>query len=338
MRSLRVLLIQHGYLIAPGPDDRLSCAEREYAVLAGDVERALGHRGHTVRRLGVDDDLLPVRHVVEDWEPHVVFNLLPSFRGDPRLDMHVAAYLELLDVPYTGCDAGGIERAQSKPLAKTLFAHHGIPTPRFVVVRRGLTPRGASKLRYPVIVKPVAGLGSLWVSQASVVRTPERLRHRVHWLHRRADADALVEEFVPGREIAVGVMGNRRLVTFPPWETFFRKPARASLSIQTERAKWDPRYQRRRGIITGKARLPPRVARDASRIGKRVYRCLGLSGCARVDLRLRSDGQLFVLEANTPPHLGRRDKFARAARAAGMSYPDLLERLVLLALRRMERG
>ncbi len=324
-RRLRVALLFHQY---PVP------AEVQGFYVIGQVEDAIRHLGHDLRSVGLTDDLEPLRATVDEWNPHVVFNQLVSFRNVEEFDGHVGAYLELLDIPYVGCNPRGTLLARDKALCKTILSHHGIPTPPFCVVPQGGTARVPSGIGYPLIVKAARGWGSEGMAQASVVQNARQVQRRVELVHRRVGTDALVETYVPGRELTVGVIGNRRLRTLPVWEVFFDRLPRGSLPFQTETVKWDRAYRERYGIRSGRADpLDGDLERRIQRTAKAVYRRLQLSGYARIDMRLTDDGRLFVLDANPYPGLSRGGRFASPAAAAGWPYPELIQRLITTALR-----
>jgi D-alanine-D-alanine ligase len=162
-----------------------------------------------------------------------------------------------------------------------------------------------------------------------------RLRERVAFVHRRIGTDAIVEEYVDGRELTVGVIGNSRPSALPAWELRFARLPQTSAAIATARAKFDDAYRRRLGIRSGRARgLSPQAEAGIRRLATRAYRVLGLSGYGRIDLRLPADGPAQVIEVNATPDVARSEDFAASARAAGIPYPRLLERILGLALAR----
>ncbi len=334
MRRLRVLVLVHEELVPPDSMEGLSDKEiqpwkTEYHVVEG-----LRELGHDLQVLGVSDQLAGIRAVVEGWKPDIVFNLLVEFKDVAAYQVHVVSYLELLQMPYTGCNPQGILLARDKAIAKRLLRSHRIPTPRFAVVRRGHRPRVPRSLPYPRIVKSLEEEASLGISQASVVRDEAQLRERVAFVHSHVATDAIVEEYVPGRELTVGVLGNERLRALPVREMFFDKLPEGSLPIATARVKWDLAYQQRVGIRTGAARrLPAGMAEHIQRLAKRVFRALKLSGFARIDLRLAEDGRLSVIEANAVPDLASDEDFALSAAQAGLPYSRLLQRILRLGLR-----
>jgi D-alanine-D-alanine ligase len=146
--------------------------------------------------------------------------------------------------------------------------------------------------------------------------------------------DAIAEEYIDGRELTVSVLGNKRLVTFPVWEMFFRDLSAGAAPIATARVKWDLEYQKQLGIEVGPAKpLPQETTQRISRLAKRAFRILNLSGYARLDLRLDAEGRVFVIEVNATPDITYDEDFAASAEAAGLSYPQLLQRIVNLGLR-----
>jgi len=166
------------------------------------------------------------------------------------------------------------------------------------------------------------------------VSDEEHLAERVEFIHDHFQTDAIVERYIEGRELYVGVIGNHRLQVLPVWELSFTKRVGEARPIATGRVKWNSRYQKRHGIVTGAAKGLSEAKQEAiQHLCKRVYRSLMLTGYARIDLRLTEAGQLFVMEANPNPQLARDEDFAQAARAAGLEYGALLQRILTLGLR-----
>lgn len=334
MRRQRVLVLMHHELVPPDSIEGLSPEEIHPFAMEYDVLHALEELGHETRGLGVQDELAPVRQAIEDFRPHIVFNLLMHFHGIGIYDAYVVSYLELLRTAYTGCNPRGLLLANDKAVAKTLLSYHRIPTPRFFVVRRGRAPRPGRAIPYPLFVKSAAEHSSAGIAQASVVHDPASLAERVAFVHESVGTDAIVEEYVEGRELNVSVLGNLRLQTFPAWELRFTRLPEGSEPIATSRVKWDLRYQERIGIENGPAMdLPAPLRLRLDRLARRVFRVLGLSGFARIDFRLAPDGRLVVLEANPNPDLCHDEDFADAARQDGLDHPQLVQRLLNLGMR-----
>lgn len=334
MRPLRVLVLMHEQLVPPDNIEGLSAKEIAPWKSEYDVSAGLTNLGHTVRPLGLSDDLGVLRVAVEQWKPHIAFNLLEEFHGVATYDQHVVAYLELLRKPYTGCNPRGLMLAHDKALAKKILSYHRIRVPDFGVFPIGKAVKRARRLHFPLLVKSVSEEGSVGISQASLVTNDEKLAERVAFIHDQLGTDAIAEEFIEGRELYVGVMGNQRLTTFPIWEMYFDNMPDDAVRIATAKVKWDHEYQKKYGIMTGAARkLPDGAQEHIERICKRVYRLLSLSGYARMDLRLTPEGQVYLLEANPNPNLEYGEDFAESAEKMGVDYESLLSRILGLGLR-----
>jgi D-alanine-D-alanine ligase len=298
-----------------------------------DVVHTLREQGHDVHAVGVGSELGVIRRAIGDLKPDIAFNLLEAFAEVATWDQNVVAYLELMRVPYTGCNSRGLILGRDKALAKKILTFHRIPVPDFIVVPPGRAVRRPRKLSFPLIVKSMTLDASIGISQASVVDDDARLLERVRFIHESLGTPALVEEYVEGRELYVGVLGNHRLQVLPIWELDFSGMPEASRRIATERLKWSMSYQKKHGIMTGAAKdLPEGLERRIAELCKRAYRSLMLSGYARIDLRLAEDGRVVVLEANPNPQLAYGEDFAEMAEKSGIHYGPLLERIMALGL------
>jgi D-alanine-D-alanine ligase len=334
VRKLRVLVLMHEDLVPPEDPSGLDPAELRRHRTEREVMETLAAMGHRPRALGVRDELTAVRTAVEEWRPHIVFNLLEEFHGEAVYDHNVVAYLELLRVPYTGCDSRALVLARDKALAKKIVSYHRVRTPRFAVFRRGRRARRPRALRFPLIVKSLWEDASLGIAKASVVTTDEKLAERVALVHERVGTDAIAEEFVIGRELYVSVLGNERLETLTPIELRIEGGSSGPL-VATARIKHDRGYQDRSGaVIETVLELDPALETALERQSRRVYRALHLCGYGRIDFRLDEQGRLFFLEANPNPEIARDEEFATAAESVGYSYEALLQRILNLGLRR----
>jgi D-alanine-D-alanine ligase len=335
MKPLRVLVLVHPDLIPPESakgytEQEINVWKTEY-----DVVQTLRKAGHEVRPLGVHDELRPIRDEIDAWKPHVVFTLLEQFHGDAIYDQNVASYLELTRVPYTGCNPRGLMLARGKDMSKTLVHWHRVQVPDFAVFPMHRKVRRPPRLALPLIVKRLSEDASWGISQASVVDTDEKLAERVTFIHERVGTAAIAEQYIEGRELYVGVLGNDRLRVLPVWELHFTNMPDSAWPIATERVKHDTDYQERRGILHGPAKdLKPELADYIQRMAKRIYRTLDLDGYARIDFRLSPDGVLYFIEANPNPEIAESQEFATAARHVGIPYPALLERILSLGINR----
>src|SRR3990172_4377910 len=332
-RKLRILALMHPQLVPPASLEGHSPEEINVWKTEFDVVSQLLALGHEVRPLGVQYELHPIRDAVEQWKPHVVFNLLEEFHGEVLFDQNVVSFLELLKVPYTGCNPRGMIISRGKALSKKLVAYHRIRAPDFAVFPIGRKARRPPRLKFPLIVKSLIDHASVGIARASVVDSDEKLAERVTFVHERVGTDAIAEEFIEGRELYVSVLGNDRLIVFPVWELVAEKRAEGEPLIATAKVKHDVEYQQRHGIDTRAADLPDDLAARLVHAARRIYKILELTGYARLDFRLDANGRFFFLEANPNPEIAEREEFAAAAGAAGGSSPDLLHRIVNLRLR-----
>jgi D-alanine-D-alanine ligase len=335
MKPLRVLVLAHPELLPP--EDISGVSEKEsYAWKTEyDVITTLGKAGHEVKALGVQVELTPIRDAIEDWKPDIVFNLLEQFHGETLYAQNVVSLLELLRVPYTGCNPRGLMLARGKDLSKKLLKYHRIPAPAFAVFPMGRAVRRPPKLDYPLIVKSVSEDASRGISQASVVESDEKLTERVTFIHERLGTAAIAEQYIEGREIYVGVMGNDRRKALPIWELEFANPVNGAWAIATERVKHDPDYQERRGILQGPAEnMSPAVTAKIHNIAKRICSTLELDGYARIDFRLDKEGTPYFIEANPNPEIASGEEFAQSALHDGIEYPELLNRILALGMSR----
>ncbi|MGH7182510.1 MAG: D-alanine--D-alanine ligase family protein [Nitrospiraceae bacterium] len=333
MKRSRILVLMHEDLVPPdslnGQDVTRAEWKTEY-----DVVSTLRKLGHDVKPLGVKSDLGVLRSAIEDWKPHIAFNLLEEFDGVAVYDQNVVSYLELLHVPYTGCNPRGLMLARDKVLSKKLFSFHRIPFPDFMVVSEGRAVKRPKWLSFPLIVKSVTEEASLGISQASIVQDDDKLKERVEFIHTSIGTGALIEQYIEGRELYVGMMGNGHVHVLPVWELMMDKLPDDARRIATERVKWSRMYQNKYGIRSGEARnLPEGKAEEIQHIAKRVYRVLGLSGYARIDVRMDAAGHVYVLEANPNPQIAHDEDFADSAEKAGYAYKELLQELLNIGFR-----
>ena len=332
--KLRVVALVHRHLVPPekveeGTDITAAPWRTEY-----DVVSTLTGVGHEVQVLPVHDDLGEIRRLATEWKPHIAFNLLEAFDDIVIFDQNVVSHLELLKLPYTGCNPRGLLLARDKSLSKKLLAYHRLPVPEFEVFRAGRPIRRPKRLQFPLIVKSLTQEASIGISQASVVDNDDKLKERVAFIHQSIGTAAIVEQYIEGRELYVGVMGNQNLQALPVWELFFTNMPEGAKRIATDRVKWSVKYQKKYGIDSGPARdLSEEKAAEIQHLCKRAYRALELSGYARIDLRLDEAGNVWVLEANPNPQIAKGEDFAASAEKLGMGYDAVLQRIINLGLR-----
>lgn len=335
MKKLRVLAVCRPDQLPPDTLEGLSEKQIFACKTEYDVFSTLRRSGHELRGLGVQYDLAPLRNEIETWKPDIVFNLLDQFHGDTLYCHHVASFLELMRVPYTGCNPRGLMLSQGKDLSKKLLKYHRIPAPAFAVFAPGRKVKRPSRLGFPLIVKSVTEDASLGISQASVVDDDDKLAERVAFIHQRVGTAAIAEQYIDGRELYVGVLGAERLRVLPIWELEFTDLPSGALPIATERAKHNLDYQLRHGVVQGPALdLPAPLETKIRDMVKRLCRVLEIDGYARIDLRLSAEGVPFFIEANPNPEIAESEEFAQSALHDGLDYPDLLNRILALGIRR----
>src|SRR3954447_463266 len=280
MRRLRILVLMHPDFLPPDSSDGYSPQEINAWKTEYDVVSTLRAAGHEVRPLGAQEEIRPVREAIEEFKPHVVFTLLEEFHNNVAFDQHIASYLELMKVAYTGCNPRGLILARGKDLSKTLVHHRRIAVPTFAVFPMRRKVKRPMRLALPLIVKSLSEDGSRGISQASIVDTDEKFMERVTFVHERVGTAAIAEQFVEGRELYVGVLGNNRLRALPVWELKFGNMCgQSARHIATEKAKHDPDYQEKVGIVDGPAKdLAPELQDRIQRTAKLIYRTLGLDG------------------------------------------------------------
>jgi D-alanine-D-alanine ligase len=289
--------------------------------------------GHDVRACGVKSELSVLGAAIRDFRPHVCFNLVEDFDGIPSRDQHVVSYLELIGQPYTGCNPRGLTLARDKALTKKILSYHGISVPRFAVYPLNGPVRRPQGLPFPLLVKSLTQEGSVGIARASVVYDDEQLEQRVEFLRAKLKCDVIAEQYIDGRELYVGVLGNQKLQTLPVWELCLDALPPEAPRIATEKVKWDEDYRRRHRIRSRAARdLTEDVERQVDDVAREVYVALGLTGYARIDLRLTPEGDVYLLEANPNPQIARAEDFSDSAAAAGIAYCDLIQRIVSLGL------
>jgi D-alanine-D-alanine ligase len=330
--KLRILVLLSQELLPPetipdGVEKEKQPWRTEY-----DVISTLKAMEHEVYPVGLASDLAVIAKAREERKPHIAFNLLEDFEGQALFDQHVVSYLELLRQPYTGCNPRGLTLAHDKALTKKILSYHRIAVPGFAVFPMGQKVVRPRRLKFPLFVKSVVEEGSVGIAQASVVNDDDKLTERVEFIHRQTNSHAIAEQYIEGREIYVGVIGNRKLQTYTPWELVINNLPEGALNIATGRLKWNPAYQKKVGLVTKPAGLPAELQRKLELLSKRIYRHLCLSGYARLDYRMTNDGEFYLLEANPNPQIALNEDFADSAEHSGLKYPQLLQKIITLGL------
>lgn len=305
-----------------------------------DVAGALREGGHAVASLAVTDRIEPVLASLRESTPELVFNLTESFEGKSALDASLAALMNLMGLRYTGSSPAGLVVAGDKVLCKKLLSFHGIQTPDFATLYRG-TLDHADDLRFPVIVKPPQEDASLGITESSVVNDLRELLERMNDLQATYQQPVLIEQFIPGREFYVGVLGNANAEALPVVELQFPVDAANPHRIASFDVKWNAEESEGAGRPSAESvlarDLPEELVEHMRRMAVDAFHALRLRDYARIDFRVTDESAPYVIEVNPNCYLERHSEFAMAAGAMGLSYTELINRIAELATARYAR-
>src|ERR1700691_4459349 len=269
----------------------------------------------------------------------LVFNLTESFAGDDTKEMNVAAYMDLLDMPYTGGGPHAHFLAQDKGTAKKMFEFHGIKTPFFATSYRGRIEH-AHDISFPLIVKPVSEDGSIGISADAVVDSVKEMMERVEYIQNEFDSPALIEEYIEGRELYAGVLGSYETAhVLPLVELDLSRLPEGTPKIASYDVKFEKNteaYKLTKSSIA--VNLDEDTVKRLEDTALAAYRALKLRDYGRIDMRLAPNGDVYVIEANPNPWLASRQEFAMAAKASGLSYTEMIGSIVDLAMGRYLNG
>jgi D-alanine-D-alanine ligase len=304
--------------------------KKEVEEEVADALTKLGHEPVMYEIDGTIKSLLGLARVDCD----LVFNLVESFADDDTADFKIAGFLELLGKKYTGSGTHGLMLAQDKAIAKKIFAFHGIHTPTFAKSFRGRLDF-SHDLEFPVIVKPAREDGSIGIEFGAVVNSIRELMERMDWLHANFDSPVLIEEYIDGREMYVGVLGNDKPEALPVVELDLSKLPDGTPRIAAAEVKWGKGTKAYRDTKSAIASdLSEETMATLQQTAVAAYQALELRDYGRVDMRLQADGRVHVIEVNPNPWLSSRAEFAMAARKSGRTYTRLIEEIVELTLSR----
>jgi len=316
-------------------DEALAKKEKFPALVTTQIEDVLTKRGYTIKRMAAEAPVKKLVRLLEDDNSDLIFNVCESLAGDGGEERRIAAVLELLDKRFTGSGSLALTLAGDKSLSKKLFEFHGVRSPEFTIISTTGTEGKPSLNKFPLIVKPIATDASIGIDAGSVVTTVEALMNRVFSIHQEFHTPALVEEYIDGRELYVGVLGNPPCV-LPPIEWDLSKLPEHLPRIAGTEAKWENDFKEAKEFV------PQDIIKDAALMSRINDAALGackallIRDYARIDMRLSADGTPYVIEVNPNPWLDSRAEFAMAARRAKpeLSYGDMIEKIVELAMAR----
>ena len=307
----------------------------------GQIEDALRAGGHEPRRVMVDNEVEPVVSALTKDRPELVINLAESFAGKSALESNIAALLNLLDLRYTGSSPAGLLVAGDKTLSKKVLRFHGIKTPEFATVYRGMVD-WAGDVQFPLIVKPPQEDASLGITQKSIVHDVRELLEKIAEIQGEYQSPALAEQFVDGREYYVGVLGNQNAKALPVIELDFSKFPTDRPRIASWEAKWGDEGDAKGAEYEGTESvfpedLPDELRDRMQKVAVEAFHALRLRDYARIDMRVTDAGEIYIIEVNPNCYLEAKSEFARSAERDGMPYNALIGQIVDLAAARYSR-
>lgn len=314
-------------------DAALAEGKKFPVLVSQQIESVLTKRGYTIKRLAVEVPVKRLVRLLEDDASDLIFNVCESLGGAGEEERRIASILELLDKRFTGSGSLALTLAGDKSLSKKMFQFHGVSSPDFAIIAPGHIETNATLDRFPLIVKPIATDASIGITAKSVVGTVHELMDRVFAIHQEFGTPALVEEYIEGREIYVGVLGNPPLA-LPPIEWDLSKLPPHLPRIAGTEAKWENDFKEAKEFVPKDIVENAELLKRIEDVAIAAANALLIRDYARVDMRLAKDGTPYVIEVNPNPWLDSRAEFAMAARRAKqeMSYGDLIERIVELAM------
>ena len=331
-KKLNITVLVDEAEILPSDPDFLSTPKEtttEFHVI-----QTLRELGHNVSVLGAVKDIEQMCAGLKSKKTDLVVNLTEHLEGERRFDKNIAALLEMSEIPFTGAGTMGLMLSRDKSLCKQLLSLHKIRVPAFVSLPPERIVRLPKNLHFPLVVKPAFEDSSEGISNASIVENHAALTERVHFVHERWDQPAIAEQYIEGRELYVGILGNKRLLVLPFRECHFNFKGNNGPCMATYRVKWNKQYREKWNIEFGFADIQNPVVKSIERICKKVYKILHLRDYGRIDIRLTSDNKVYILEANPNPDLAYGEEVADAAEKIGISYNNFIKRIIKTALKR----
>lgn len=303
---------------------------KEYEEIAKRLRRV----GYEAYILNILDDYKLFVNDIKINKPDVIFNFVEIYKDDATLEMSFAGLYELFRLPYTGAPPMALGTCQNKELTKRILSSQNIPTPKFQLIDH-VAEEYTVEIQYPIIIKPAREDASVGIENDSIVDNYEALKSRVNYILTEYEQEALLEEYIDGRELNVAVLGDEELRVLPISEIDFSKMPDNLHNIVSYQAKWDPYHESyHKTIPKCPARLPKKVEAEAKAIALKAFRTMGCRDYARVDMRLSKDKKLYVLEVNPNPDLTEDAGFMRSMKQAGYSYQRALKTIVDLAAKR----
>jgi len=315
-------------------EERDIVAEAAVVEEIGAVEEAVRSLGHACYVMAIRDEIAPILHWLMEIRPDAVFNLCESVYGNSCWEMNIPALLDLIRIPYTGSPPLTLGLCQDKGKVKDILSSRGIPTPRY-----GIFDEKAKDVEgdfLPAIVKPLHEDGSLGITKESVVFDSEALRRQVRYVIEKYSQPALVEEYIEGRELNVGLVEiNGHVQALPISEIDYSGFPEGVPRICGYEAKWVPEsieYQKSTPVCP--APLAAGMKERVEAVAVQVFEVFECRDYARVDLRLDPTGRIYVIDVNPNPDISPQAGMARAIRVQGLTFREFVRGLLERAARR----
>lgn len=302
-----------------------------------DIKDALATLGYKCTVFNVDSKVERLIDFLREEKPDLIFNLVECIENEAILEMNVAGLYELFKIPYTGAGPLALGTALNKPRVKEILSANGIRTPGHQVFKVAEKIVLKDGMDFPLIVKPSREDASVGISDKSVVYSLPELRKLVRYIWAEFDQPALVEQYIEGREFNVAILGNKRPIVLPISEIDFSGLTPGMHKIVSYAAKWmngTVEYEGTKGVCP--AQLPAAIETELRETALKCYQLIGCRDYARVDFRLTTDGVPYVLEVNPNPDISDDAGFARSARVYGLSFHQIVGKIVEIALERAQ--
>lgn len=326
-----------GYEEYPGANAEAASKRKKKKKKKTDMEAisdALRELGHEPSTLAIDGRPQTLTRLARN-PADLFFNLVESYAGDDTMEMHFAAYLDLVGKKYTGAGPQGSFLAMDKSVAKKIFRYHELYTPYSAVIYKGVVEEHAQDIQFPMIVKPAAEDASKGIDASSVVNSVKELLERIDYVHQEFNSPALLEEYIEGREIYAAVLGNERPEALPLVELDLSKLPEGMPRIAGYEVKFDVNTEAYRKTKSAPAKdLDEETVERIQQTAVTAFRALKLRDYGRIDVRLDAKGKVYVLEANPNPWLDPAAEFAMAAKEGGRSFTDVIASIVESAMKR----
>lgn len=333
MKKLEVTILANKALSPEDP--QYEKMEKDWDEVEHDISDALKEKGHAPNILGIKEDVKALFEGLINLKTDIVFNVCEAFKDDSQLEMHIAAALELCGFKYTGSSPQGLLLGQNKGLTKEILSYHDVKFPNFRIFPAGASDLRPSDLRFPLIVKPLKEDASIGINANSIVKNDDQLMERIHHVHEKLAQEAIVEEYIEGREFYVGILGNEKLEPLPLIELDFANIPDNKPKIYSYRAKWDAKYRKEKGI---RSIFPKDISEELLHkiyeTCKTAYHALNFQDYGRLDIRVTHDHEVYILEGNPNPYIAKGEDLPDAAEKMGIPYNDLIEKILLLAWER----